>query len=26
VRITESYSYTLRGDLVASITDLQRAS
>ena len=26
VRITDSYSYTLRGDLVASITDLQRAS
>jgi tRNA-2-methylthio-N6-dimethylallyladenosine synthase len=26
VRITDSHSYTLRGDLVASITDLQRAS
>jgi len=26
VRITESHSYTLRGDLVASASDLQRAS
>jgi len=26
VRITESHSYTLRGELVASASDLQRAS